>query len=104
MNFLELTQEVGLYVRENIYISSNIFQGMIKIPLDELEEKETTDTEQSASNKNKETQTKEIQLNDQVFEQLQDLNVNNVAFKLREIVDELKVEEQVHLNLYLAIY
>jgi hypothetical protein len=44
---------------------------------------------------------KEISLHDQVFERLQDLNSNSVAFKIRGIVDELKEEEQVDNLQYL---
>ena len=65
----------------------------MKVPSDEFDELEESVEMHSRTGTSNEL--REIQLNDQVFEQLQDLSVGNVAFKLREIVDELKDEEQV---------
>uniref|UniRef100_A0A914LNS4 Uncharacterized protein n=1 Tax=Meloidogyne incognita TaxID=6306 RepID=A0A914LNS4_MELIC len=60
-------------------------RGIIKIPAEESSD--------DKPDKSKKEEFEEIQLNDQVYEQLQDLSVGGVALKLREIVDELKGEE-----------
>ena len=90
MNFLGLICAVF----SNVAVFNLLFwKGVLKVPSDEFDE-----LEESAEMHNRtgtSNELREIQLNDQVFEQLQDLSVGNVAFKLREIVDELKDEEQV---------
>ena len=70
-------------VQKNIFL----FSGIIKIPAEESPD--------DKPEKSKKEEFEEIQLNDQVYEQLQDLSVGGVALKLREIVDELKGEELV---------
>lgn len=68
-----------------------LFSGIIKIPAEESSD--------DKPDKSKKEEFEEIQLNDQVYEQLQDLSVGGVALKLREIVDELKGEELVYFFL-----
>ncbi|KAL3116073.1 hypothetical protein niasHT_007373 [Heterodera trifolii] len=66
-------------------------KGRLRVPLADFEEREDqTETAQQSDSE----ELKELNLHDKVYEQLQDLHVNQVANKIRVVVNELKEEEQ----------
>uniref|UniRef100_A0A914HAR3 Uncharacterized protein n=1 Tax=Globodera rostochiensis TaxID=31243 RepID=A0A914HAR3_GLORO len=62
-------------------------KGMLKVPLADFEERELSAEAPQHS-------AKELNLNDLIYEQLQDLHVNQVANRIRVLVNEIKEEEQ----------
>lgn len=76
-----------------------VYLEKVSIPQFEFENKDIETTNPfEETNEPLISKMKDIYLNDEVFEQLQDLHINAVGGKLNKILKELREEEKVNLK------